>query len=289
MVEGAERPRGRRLLHIHVVQDDQRRVAPQFEVDALQMPRCRCRDRFSGPRGSGEGDHGHLGVIHQCRADVSAPRQYVQQAAGEPRLLENPRDHHTAADRGPGVGLEDDGVSQSQRRSHRSHRQHHRCVERGDHTDNADRAPTGERQPVLHGAEHLPERRRGQCRGFVALLRCAVGGLEVCECPQRSRLPHDPVGDLGVMLFEQARSTPQDLCPFDVRQRRPLLLRPHRLPHGPAQVVGRGSTDTTQRLAGRRLERVVRFARTLDPLAGEDPFRPVACFQKRHDVLLLIR
>ena len=79
-------------LEVGVVEDDQRRVAAQLQVGALEMACGRLSDATAGGSGAGEGDHPYPWRLDERRADRRVARQDVQHPGRQPGLLEDPRD-----------------------------------------------------------------------------------------------------------------------------------------------------------------------------------------------------
>ena len=108
-----------------------------------------------------------------------APGQHVQHALGQAGLLEEPRDHDAAGDRGVGVRLQNDGVAERERAADRAHREHVGEVPGRDHADDADRHAPGGARPS--------GRQRRQLDLAERLRRSARGHLELADRGARSR------------------------------------------------------------------------------------------------------
>ena len=105
------------LVEIGVLEHDERGVAAEFEVHALEVLACQRADLAARGGRSGERDHADARVGHERLADVRAARKHVQQPLGQPGLLEHPRQHDAAADRGARIGLEHDRIAERERRA----------------------------------------------------------------------------------------------------------------------------------------------------------------------------
>ena len=113
-----ERAPGAALMHlveIGVAEHDQRGVAAEFEVRALEVPAGQLADLAPGGGRSGERDDPDVRVLDQRRTGFGAAGQHVQHARGQPGFLEHRRERDPAADRGARVGLEHHGVAERQR------------------------------------------------------------------------------------------------------------------------------------------------------------------------------
>ena len=95
-----ERPpradRGRRV-DVDVVEDQQRGVATELEVDPLEVLGRQGADDAAGLGRPGERDHPHGRLGDQGLADVGAAGQHVQQPVGQPGLGEDLGQHRAAA------------------------------------------------------------------------------------------------------------------------------------------------------------------------------------------------
>jgi hypothetical protein len=75
-------------LQIGIVQHDQCVVAAEFQRDPLQGPACRGAHLAADRGRAGERDHRHVRVLGQSRAGLGVAWQHMQQALGQPGLLE---------------------------------------------------------------------------------------------------------------------------------------------------------------------------------------------------------
>ena len=229
-------------------------------ISAELPPSSRCTrlSRFAacsamilpGAGGAGEGDDPDQRVVDHRRADVRATGQHVEQPRRQPGLLEDPGEHHPAAHRGAGVGLEHHRVAQRQRRGDGPDRQDDRGVERRDHPDHADRQPPRHRQPRLVRPQHLAVRVARQPGGLPALLGGHGAGLEPGERPDRAGLADQPLVDLVLVLDEQLARPPQHRPPAGRRAGPPTRAGPARRPRPPC-----GRRPRTRRRPGRAWRR----------------------------------
>ena len=98
-------------VEIRVVEDDDRVLAAELEMDVLQALGGRLEDGDAGLARAGERDHAHIRVAHERLADLtSSAVDDVQDARGEPRLDEQ-LDVALAERRRVRRGLEDDRVA----------------------------------------------------------------------------------------------------------------------------------------------------------------------------------
>ena len=88
--ERSPRARRRRLVQVGVVQHDQRRVAAEFEVHALEVLSGERADLAAGRGRAGERDHARpRGSVTSASPASGAAGQHVQQPLGQPGLLED--------------------------------------------------------------------------------------------------------------------------------------------------------------------------------------------------------
>jgi hypothetical protein len=213
---------------------------------------------------------------------VRPARQHVQQARGQPGLLEDPGQRDTAAHGGARIGLEHHGVAQGQRGRHRADGQDLREVERRDHADHADRDPFGEAEPGLLAGQQLTVGARGQRGGLVDLLGRDVG-LEGHRGRDFAALPDSPPLDVGRVGQPQVGGAAQQGRPLGVRRRRPGRLRGRR-ELGRAGHVGRGRDPNPAELgAGRGLGHRSVAAAPVDPAARVDLAAPDGLVHECHD------
>ena len=289
VVERAESADRHRLFQIDVVEHDQRGIAAELEVHPLQPGRRRGRNRLAGPGGTGEGDHRDLRVVDHRGADIGAAGQHMQQTRGQAGLLEDPGEHHAAADRGARIGLADHRVAQRESRRDGPDRQDDRRIERRDDADNPDRQPAatsttaagssgGSRRPG-GWPEPLPPNTPRPPLPWSGIARRA-GSRRTPGSASRGSRPR---------ARRTGRRPAQHRRPPVVGQRGPLLLR---LRRGLARLVhiGRGGrADPGQGLAGGRLDGVILPARPGGPAAGVDLALPRACSRNAINVTSLCR
>ncbi len=198
---------------------------------------------------------------------------HVQQARGQPRVLEQLGDHGAAGDRGVLVRLEHHAVAEGQRGGDGLQRQQERHVEGADHADHADRlavdavllAVDRRGQDAALGAQRQVDRLAQELLGQVEF----EGGL-----PEGAAgLGHEDLADLGLALLDQPQHLLEHRAAGVGVGGGPLLLRagggPVRLVH----LVGRGDGDRGQLLAVVRIE--------VDDVPGPCAWTPLAV-----DVLL---
>ena len=78
-----QRGNRRHLIDIHVVKDDERRFAAQFEMHALERIGGGLHDLLARPGRSGQADHAHVGMLDQRLPGVVAARDHVEHAVGD--------------------------------------------------------------------------------------------------------------------------------------------------------------------------------------------------------------
>src|SRR5699024_329785 len=99
--------------------DDERIVAAELQVAALEEATCGRVDLAPGRGRSCEGDDVDLGGGDGGLTGVEPTGQDLEEPLGQTRLGEDPGQGDTAADRGAGVGFEQDRVAQGQLRGDR--------------------------------------------------------------------------------------------------------------------------------------------------------------------------
>ena len=117
-------------VEVGVFENDQRVLAAQFQRDFFQVSSGHFGDFAPRRRRPGERNHLHIRIAAQRLTRRRGTGQYLQQALGQARLLEQPGDEKTTADRGLRVGLEHHRIARRQGRGHRAQRQHQRKIER---------------------------------------------------------------------------------------------------------------------------------------------------------------
>ncbi len=156
----AQRLRGE--VHVGVIEDDDRRLAAELQVEALDRLRRDPGDALAGHRVAGDGDHAHLGMADQRVTDVAAcAGQHVHHARGQD--LGQDLGEGERRERGPSRWLEDDRVARGEGRPELPAGHVQRVVpgrDRGDDTDRVaadDRGVAG-RELVGRKAVHDPSR-----------------------------------------------------------------------------------------------------------------------------------
>ncbi len=192
------------------------------------------------------------GSVISASPAVGTAGQHVQQALGQPGLLEHPGQRHAAADRGARVRLEHHRVAQRQRGRHRADRQDLREVERRDHADHADRDPLGETEVRRFAGQQLTVGARGQRGRLVHLLGGDVR-LELSGRGDLAALPDVPLLDLLGVGPPDVAGPAQQRGPLGVRGRGPGGLGGRRRGGRGGHVGGRRDAGPAQFRAGGRL------------------------------------
>ena len=186
---------GDRLEHgveVDVVEDDDRRLAAELEVDPLERLGRVLGDPLAGLDRAGERDHVDVLVLDQRRAGVVAAGDDVEHALGQE--LRGDLGEPERAQRRRRGRLEDDRVAGRQRGADLPDGHHHRVVPRRDLADDADRLAADHRgvalevlagRLALHAARGAGEEAQvvDHRRDLVALegldRLAGVGGLEL--------------------------------------------------------------------------------------------------------------
>jgi hypothetical protein len=163
------------LFEVDVIHDDQRIVAAEFKMSALEMAARQFADRASSSGRPGECDDANARMNHDCLTGVSAARQHAEHSGGQACFFEDASENHTAADRRARVRLENHRIAQRQCGSDCTDRQNDGEVERRDDADGSDGYATREAQPRLLRAQNLADRVRGQSCCVVALFGSGMG------------------------------------------------------------------------------------------------------------------
>jgi hypothetical protein len=191
-------------VDIGVVEHDERVVAAEFQADAFQRPPCGLADQPADRGRAGERDHRHVRALGQRGAGFGVAGQHVQQAGGEPGQLEQPGEQDAAGDGGLHVRLEDDRVTEGERRGDRTGRQDQREVPRADHADHAERDALGDALPTgLAGRQQVPPGLGGQRRGLPQLTEDQLD-LEGGLARYGTALADQPALELGAVVLEDA-------------------------------------------------------------------------------------
>ena len=174
-------------VEVGVVEDDDRVLAAELEVDVLEAVGRVLRDLDARLARAGERDHGHVGVRDDRVADLSPPPwTMLTTPAGTPASI------RSSTKRSPSVGrvrrrLEDDRVPADERGQDLPRRDRDREVPRRDHADDADRLRT----LMLNLSGSSDGRRLAE--QAPALAAHVVGHvdrfLDVAARPRRSTLP----------------------------------------------------------------------------------------------------
>ena len=257
-------------LDVGVVEDHDRCLAAELEVDALDVGRGAGRDLGAGADRAGDGDQARGGVLDEHPAGVAVTGDDVERARGQELGgdLGKPQ-----GGLGGGVArLEHHGVAGGQRRGDLPHGHEQRVVPGGDLADDADRLapdprgvalhvltgglalqhpgrPGEEPQLVDHRRDLLARRQRLDLAGVLGLERDELVGVRL-----------DRVGDLQQRLLALARRGAPPL-----RERR-LRRAVGRVDVGLTAHRGRGD----HRTRGRVDDVGGGFGTPVDVLAGDE-------------------
>ena len=226
--------RTRRCLDVGVVEDDDRRLAAELEVDPLDVGGRRAGDLHARAYRSGDGDHLGRLVLDEPAPGVAVAAHDVEHARRQ-ELLGELSQQRGAGRRGV-ARLQDDGVARRQRRGDLPDHHHQRVVPRRDLADHADRLTpdvggvvlhvlagrlalehpggAGEEAEVVGGVRHLLRHRQAErLAGVLGLDRVDLlgprvdrvgdleqGGRSVLRCAVTPRL--ERLGRGGVRLVD---------------------------------------------------------------------------------------
>ena len=258
------------LLDVRVVEDDDRRLAAELEVDPLEVGGRGSCHLHAGAHRARDRHHLRSGVLDQRAAGVPVTADHVE----DPRRQELAAElgQQRGAGRGGVAGLEHDGVAGSQRRGDLPDHHQQRVVPRRDLTDDADRLAAYPRGVVGHvltrrttlqhprGAGEEPEVVRGvrHLLGHGEPLRLA--GVETLDPIDLLDAGVDRIGDLqhrGGSVLRGGLT--------------PRLERRRRSPVGAVHVLGTRPRRGRVGLPGRRVDDVVGLAGgSGHPLAVDD-------------------
>ena len=146
---------------VGVVEDDDRGLAAELQVDTLQVRRCGARHLHAGAHAPGDRHHGGLGMGDELATGVPVAADDVEHPGRQ--VLAHHLRHQQAADRGRVRGLEHHGVPCGQRRRPLPHGHHERVVPGRHGRAHPDRLPAyvgGVTFEVLRGGPTLQEPRR---------------------------------------------------------------------------------------------------------------------------------
>ena len=272
---------------VGVVEHDDRRLAAELEVDALQVVRGRARDLLARRHVAGQRDHAHVRVADDPRADgFTVAGDHVQDARRED--LPGQLGHTERRQRRLLGRLEDDDVTGRERRRDLPDGHHQRVVPRCDLADDPHRLAADHRcvpAHVLAGRAALEQPRRageeadvvGRDRDLVARRRhrlAHVLGLELCEL-------------LGVRV-ERVRELEQRLGALAGGRLEPLGQRRLRSVDRPVDVRLGSVRHLADRVACGRVDDLGGLAlRRVDPLPPDEILVPRDRYA--HQNLLLLR
>ncbi len=244
-------------LDVGVVEDDDRGLAAELEVDALELVGTGVRHLHAGAHRAGDRHQLRDRVLDDQATGVAVTGDHVEHARGQ-ELRGQLGEQRRGRRRGV-AGLEDDAVARGQRRRDLPHHHHQRVVPRGHLADDADRLPAYERGVVL---EVLPRR--------LALEHPGGAGEEADLVDRRRQLLVDGEPDrlarvAGLDVDELARALLQRVgdpehAPAGARPgwSRPRSRTPCPRPGRPGRRPRRptwGPTRTPPRWSGRRRRR----------------------------------
>ena len=135
-------------LDVGVVEDDDRRLAAELEVDALEVARRALGHLHAGADRAGDRDERRRRVLDEHAAGLAVAGDDVEGALGQ-ELRGELGEEQRRLGRRVG-GLEDDGVARGERRGDLPHRHHHRVVPRRHLADDPDRLAAHEGGVALH-------------------------------------------------------------------------------------------------------------------------------------------
>ena len=128
-----------RAVEVGIVEDDDRVLAAELEMHALQRGRALAHDRRAGRAFADEADRLDVGMLGQRLAGVLAEAVHGVDDALRQTGLRHQLDQQVGGDRRPFRRLVHDRAARRQRRRDLPGRQHERRVPRRDDADRADR------------------------------------------------------------------------------------------------------------------------------------------------------
>src|SRR4051795_1256920 len=272
-------------VEVDVVEDDDRRLAAELEVDALEGLGGVLGDPLARLDRAGERDDVDAGVLDDRRAGVVAAGDDVQHALRQDlgRELGQLQRRH----RGRRRRLEDDRAAGRERRADLPHRHHQRVVPRRDLARDAGRLAADHRRvalEVLAARLALEVARRA---GEEAQVVDHRGQLVVLERLQRlAGVGRLELRDLVAVLLDRVGEREQRGRALGRRAAAPRLERLLRGLHRAVDVLRRGVRRLGDLLARARVDDGRRAAlRGVDELAVDEVLERVRC--GRHRVRLL--
>lgn len=124
-------------VEVGIVEDDDRRLAPELQMDTLQRPARGFGDGLAGGHRPGERDHVHARVLDQGGPDIAGSAHHVEDARGQ--HIGDELSQLERAERGQLAGLEHDRAAGGQGGTELPDRHHEGVVPRGDRGHHADR------------------------------------------------------------------------------------------------------------------------------------------------------
>ena len=248
-------------VEVGVVEDDDRVLAAELEVDPLEVLRAVLHDGDARVTRARERDHRHVGMANQAIADGAAAAVHdVDDALGDSGLVQQLDE--SLPQRGRiGRRLEDDRVAGDERRGDLPGRDRDREVPGRDRADDPDRHAHRHVELVAElGRRGLAEQPPALAAHVVAhvdrFLDVAAGlGRDL------SHLVGHEVGHLVLALDEELREAVEDLAALRRRYEPPVLVRLLRRGDGAVDVVRPRLREDPDELAVGR-------ARGLERLAG---------------------
>src|SRR4051812_14887847 len=272
-------------VEVDVVEDDDRRLAAELEVDALEGLGGVLGDPLARLDRAGERDDVDAGVLDDRRAGVVAAGDDVQHALRQDlgRELGQLQRRH----RGRRRRLEDDRAAGRERRADLPHRHHQRVVPRRDLARDAGRLAADHRRVALEVLARrlaLEVARRAREEAQVVDHR---GQLVVLERLQRlAGVGRLELRDLVAVLLDRVRERQQRGRALGRRAAAPRLERALRGLDRAVDVLRRGVRRLGDLLARARVDDGRRAAlRGVDELAVDEVLERVRC--GRHRVRLL--
>ena len=259
-----------REVEVGVVEDDDRVLAAELEVDVLEVVSGVPHHLHPGLARAGKRDHGHVRVLDEPVADRTTAAVDDVHDAGRNSSLGEQLDEALTQKRRVGRGLEDDRVPADERRCDLPGGNRDREVPRRDHADDADRLAHAHVELVLElGRGRLAE----QAPAFAAHVEAHVDCFLNVASGLGEHLAHlagHQLRDLVLLVGEQPAEAEEDLAAARGRDKAPFLVGGLRGVDGLVDVLGARAREDAERLAGRRALRLEGLARrSVDPLAAD--------------------
>ena len=272
-------------VEIGVVHDDDPVLAAELEMDVLEVVGGVLRHEHAGLARAGEGDDRDVRMAHEPVAGLLAVAvDEVDHPVRKPRLAEQ-LDEALGEQRRVLRRLQDDGVAADERGRELPGGDRDREVPRRDRSDDADRHPHRHLELVPQlGRRRLAE----QAPPLAGHVDRHVDRLLDVAARLREHLAHlaaHQLGQLVLLLLEQAREAEEHVAALRRRDEPPLLERRLRGLDGAVDVRGGRAREAAERLAGRRHERLERVAGgCVGPLAADVVLELLLCDRHRPPV-----